>query len=389
MTIRELRDNRNKLLTDAQAILLASPDAEKRASANQMLADADLIEADIKSLEKIESVQTEERSRTAPARPIPGAVENEAKSETETEKRAFQRYIQFGETRTGVTTSSGAQLVPQAFYPVLTEAMKSYGSILNFVKQIDTDNGAPMKYATANDTGNLISVVGENTAVSETDPTISGSTISSDFLTTNAVQVSLAELQDSAFDLDAFIKDIFGKRYFRGLASMVTSGNGSNISSLVTGATLGATVAAPTATMVWADVVNLFAALDPAYETDAVFSMNSTTRGALLAITDTLGRPLYVPAPSANAFDMILGKRVVINPYQDAPTQGVADRFPVLYGDMSNYLLRNVKPGLEIRRLNERYMDAGAVGFIGFARAGGALLDAGTHPVLKLKIAHS
>jgi HK97 family phage major capsid protein len=398
MTIRELKENRSKLLLEAQAILLANPDAEKRTSAHKMIADADALEADITALEKVE---VEQRSATMPNRPNPEAAKTEDK--TTAEKRAFENYVRYGivspelrsnfETRDGlVTTSAGAggQFVPQGFYPLLTEAMKFYGNVLNVVKQIEVDNGAPTKYATVNDTGNLLSVVGEIVTVDEVDPnSISGSIISSDFLTTGVIKVSLAELGDSAFNLDEWIKNAFGKRYYRGLSQMVTAGSSSgNVGSLVTAATTGATLSDPTKIQ-WSDVVALYAALDPAYDADAKWTMNANTRGVLLATTDTLGRPLYIPAPTADTFDMVLGKPVVINPFLDNFTQGVADKFSIIYGDHSAYLLRNVKPGLSIMRLNERYMDQGAVGFIGFARAGGALLDAGTHPILKLKTAHS
>lgn len=393
MTINELRDNRNKLLHDAQQILLSAPDAEKRASAQKMLADADVLEADIAVLDKIEKIQGEERSRTAPARPVPGA--SNAGDGADAERRAFEHYIRTGEVRTvvGMTTgnSNGGQFVPQSFYPVLTEAQKSYGNILNVVKQIETADGSPMKYASANDTGNLLSLMTEDnsTAVSEADPTLGGGTLSSDWFSTGVIKVSLPELRDSAFDIEAFIRENFGKRYYRGLSQWVTAGNSSNVASIVTGATLGATQGDPTNPIKWSDVVALYAALDPAYEADAKFSMNSATRGVLLGITDTLGRPLYIPSPNAGGFDTILGKAVVINPFMDNSTQAGTDKYPLLYGDFSAYLLRTVRPGLEVVRLNERYMDSGSIGMVAFARAGGLVIDAGTHPILKYKVAHS
>ena len=40
---------------------------------------------------------------------------------------------------------------------------------------------------------------------------------------------------------------------------------------------------------------------------------------------------------------------------------------------------------LSIVRMNERYLDTGEVGFIGFARVGGFATDAGTHPIVTLQ----
>jgi HK97 family phage major capsid protein len=110
--------------------------------------------------------------------------------------------------------------------------------------------------------------------------------------------------------------------------------------------------------------------------------MNANTRGLLLAVTDSLGRPLYVPAPTANQFDTILGRKVVLNQYMDNATTG---KVAVQFGDFKQgYLLREVKPGLAIVRLNERFMDTLEVGFLGYCRAGGLVTDAGTHPIMNL-----
>ena len=389
MTLNEKRDLRNKLMKDAQELLLsvANPDAELRAKANAMVADADNIESDIVLLEKLAKAETEERSRTAPNRGVPGATTTKSEDKIAAEKRAFSDFIRFGstaglqETRE-LTTSNSGYLVPQAFYPILTEAQKSFGQILNVITQQDADNGAPMKYSTVSDVANVMTVLGEGTTdATEVDPTsITGAIINTDFCTTGVILISLPELQDSQFDLDSWIKSAFGKRYFRGMSNWVTNGNSSNIGSLKTSATVGHTTASTTV-IAWADVAAMYGSLDPAYEGNAKWSLNTTTRAQLLGVVDSLGRPLYVPAVTAESFDMLLGRPVILNQFLDNPGAG---NIPVMYGDHSAYLLRNVKPGLSITRLSERYLPSGNVGFIGFSRNGGALLQSTIPPVISL-----
>jgi HK97 family phage major capsid protein len=53
----------------------------------------------------------------------------------------------------------------------------------------------------------------------------------------------------------------------------------------------------------------------------------------------------------------------------------------VLFGDMSKYKLRKVKNGVTLMRLVERYADYLQVGFIGWGRFDGNVIDAGTHPI--------
>ena len=281
------------------------------------------------------------------------------------QRSKFTDFIRYGKRYEehrdiGTVTGSGGitggeQLVPQAFYPVLIEAQKAWGKLIGIINVKDTDTGAPMKYALDNDTGNLAHVLGEATEVAENDPALSGSMLSTDQCVTDLVKVSIPELQDSAFDIDKWLRDKFGKRYFRGLTSMITSGSylgspavAQNIQSIISGATTGCP-AASNSVLAYADIVDLWGALDPAYVENATWVMNSTTRSALMKVTDSLGRPLFIPNPVTGAFERLLGAPVVLNQYMDNIGAG---KVPIQFGDFKQgYLLRQVKPGLAIRPL--------------------------------------
>ncbi len=401
--IKELRDKRNKLLHDAQAILLkATVTAEELESARHMSAESDQLEERIAQAEALTAkIADDERSLPVP-RPHPGAGDGQA--DASENRKAFSDFIRYGvrsnrlngpfgspehrDITTEAGATGGAAFIPQEFYPVLTEAEKSWGQILTFLNNKETANGAPMKIAFSNDTGNLLNLDSEPSDMSEVEPSLSSLLLSTDPLKPDIIKITVEELQDSTFDLDAFVRNQFGKRYYRGLTNLVTNGSwigspaaAQNIEALLTAAYAGATSASATA-IAWADITATYGALDPAYEADAVWSFNSKTRALLLAVTDSLGRPLYIPAPTAESFDMILGKRVVLNQYMPNVTNSA---IPLLYGDFKQgYMLRQVKPGLAIIRLNERFMDTLEVGFLGYCRAGGVSTDAGTHPIVKL-----
>ncbi len=402
MDLQALKDQRNKLLHDAQALLLKDTvSAEDLVSARKMSDDASALEERISLLGGIGGELTEENRAVAPPRSQPGSG-NVDVDQGKQNRSKFERFIRYGERsdicrfsghdraeqRDLLTSAAAGAFVPQEFYPVLIEAKKAWGGILNELNMKPSDNGAPMKIPFSNDTGNLLTLDSEPSSMSELDPSLTAILLAVDNLKTDVVKVSLPELQDSFFDIDSFIRDQFGKRYYRGLTSLVTNGSwagsppaAQNIESITSAAVTGATSAASGA-IAWADITALYGSLDPAYEIDAVFSMNSKTRAYLLGVTDTLGRPLYIPAPTAGSFDMILGKRVVLNQYlPDIATTNVA----IQYGDFKQgYMLREVKPGLAIVRLNERYMDTLEVGFIGYCRAGGVGTNAGTNPIVNL-----
>lgn len=397
MTKKELQDKRNKLLADAQAIVLkADVTAEDRSTFDTMLADVATVEADIQRMEALES-----RAGSIP-RPVPGAgVDETPEARAKAEKRAFADFVVRGihapEQRDLTTASNSAgQFVPQAFYPQIIEAMKLWGDMVNVVRKVESDNGAPTKYATVNDTANLFYEVGENTAAATdgsmgTDPTIAGGLLSTSMLTRQPIIVSFAELQDSAFDLDAFVKNVIGKSYFRGLSSLIvngsTSGNIGSVLALASGAVYTTVPGASDTDQTeiqYPDITALWSKLDPAYLPNATWLMNNTTKGYLLGVRDTLGRPLYIPAPNAGAFDTLLGAPVRL--VQALPNR-VAGAMPILFGDFEQgYLLKTVKPGLAVMRLNERYAEKLSVGFVPYARCGGVLTDAGTHPIVGMKV---
>jgi HK97 family phage major capsid protein len=317
-------------------------------------------------------------------------------------KRNFERFVRYGapyqetEARDLITptTGTGYQFIPQAFYPVLTEAKKAWGNVIENVNLRETNDGAPMKIAFANDTGNLAQVLGEASPVSEEDPALASVLTNTDQCTTQLVKVSIPELQDSAFDIDKLVRDMFGKRYYRGLTSLITNGSSSgNIQSIISAA--GGMVDSLYSNGIgYEDLVAMYGALDPAYIETACWMMKSTTRAFLLGVKDGFGRPLYTPNPTSGQLDKLLGLPVVLNQYMDgiaASTSSPAvTNVPLLLGDFKQgYLLRLVKPGLAILRLNERFMDTLEVGFIGYFRAGAVATDAGTHPIIALNQASS
>jgi HK97 family phage major capsid protein len=381
MNLSDLIEKRSTLNLEASAFAKAdSITAEARTAFDKTVAEIALVSADIARMQQV--VKIDEEQRTVVARPA--IVVDEDKSVTE--KRAFRNYLLKGETRDLLTTNTGAAVIPQAFYGTLLEAKKSWGGITNLVKTIQTENGAPMKVSLANDTGSLLVPILEAVTVTEQDPTLSSVLLNSEELTTNAITLSIAMLQDSAFDVDGWIKAEFGKRYFRGLASLVTNGSTSgNIQSVTTGYTASNTVTTGTvATVKYADLVALFAAVDPAFTDSSTFTMNSNTRSVLMQIVDTLGRPIFLPAVASGAPDTLFGRPVVLNQFlPNVATGNVAIQFGS-YSD--GYLLRNVDPGLSVVRLNERYMDKLEIGFLGYARSGGIVTNPGVAPLANLAI---
>lgn len=397
MTILELRDKANKLLHDAQQVLLQDVvTPEQRANVNKMLSDVESIESDITNLEKIEARQKEERARTKPARGNPEGDSAVSGDKEERYKKAFADFVTRGENRMSAesrnilfeqrdlltSNANDAFPIPQAFYPTLIAAEKFVGGFPSAVtRKVTNNNGAPMKIALVNDTANQLVTMTEGVSLADTDPSFSGFILSTDTVAT-LVKASVQELQDSYFNLDTWLKDAFAVRYARGLDAYIVNGNGSNVQSISSGAPV--TVAAASSGPVYNDFVNVYGAQDEAYLPGSKWAMSQATRAYLLGQKDNYGRPLWNVSPNSGTLNQILGCDIVITPnlpYAANNTSTTATVNGVLFGDFtSGYVLRTDGP-LTVARLNERYLDSLEIGFIAYSRVGAAVTNAGTSPI--------
>jgi len=61
-------------------------------------------------------------------------------------------------------------------------------------------------------------------------------------------------------------------------------------------------------------------------------------------------------------------------------TSPASVRKTIVFGRLDKYLVRRVRE-MSVLRLVERFADYGQIGFLGFARYDGQLIDAGANPV--------
>ena len=120
--------------------------------------------------------------------------------------------------------------MPQGFLATLMETTRAYGSMLDpgFCTILDTDSGNAIPVPLEDDTSNAAAIVTEGTSLTtSTDATFSNVSLGA-FTYRSLVRVSLELLQDSAFDLEAYIARKLGIRLARGFNAHATTGTGRN-----------------------------------------------------------------------------------------------------------------------------------------------------------------
>lgn len=403
---RELREQRMKLTKEAHALLEGSITAETRAKFDQMMKDADAMKADIDRFELAEAA-VEDRGG-APPSDRPG-VGDPKKEKEERHRKLFRSYLingltgmdvddrtalqrEFRDLGTGggnALQGSGAGFfVPVGFVNEVETAMKYFGPMLDVSTIMTTASGQPMPYPTDNDTSNTGEQVDEGGQVTTQDVTISAVQFGAYKFSTKMIKVSLELLQDSAFDIEAFLKEKFAIRLGRIINTKATVGGGSTtIKGIITAATAGPTAvgsstndggSGTTANSIGSDdLIELEHSVDILYRRGAMYMMHDSTLKFIKKLKDKYGRPLWLPGLAVREPDTINGYGYAVN--NDMATIATGNK-TVAFGQLKKYVIRQVKE-LSVMRLDERYADYGQVAFIGFARYDGNLVDAGTGPV--------
>jgi HK97 family phage major capsid protein len=285
------------------------------------------------------------------------------------------------------TGAAGGYTVPTLLEDKIEVAMKFYGGILGNVGELVTSTGGPLNYPTSNDTNNVGQIIGQNTQVTTAAVAFNTVPFSSYIFCSNSVLIPLALLQDSQFPIDDLIAEKLGQRMGRLLNNKLTVGAGTTepLGIVPAAVAAGLTYVAPTGSttsLIYDDLVNLEHTVDPAYRPKSKYMFCDLTLKALKKMKDTQNRPLWQAGLTASfqtgAPQTILDHEYVIN--NDMPVMA-ANAQSIVFGDLTKYKHRKVAGGITLLRLVERYADFLQVGILGFLRADGNLLDAGTHPI--------
>lgn len=288
-----------------------------------------------------------------------------------------------------VANPAAGYFVPQGFSYEFDEALKQTGGMIEACRNYATDSGNPLLWPMVDDTANKAVIVGEGQPFAGLNPSVTHLTLNA-YKYGTLVQATIEQMEDSAFDIEKWLKDEFVVRFERGVNYDLTNGNGSTApKGIVNAISTFVTSTGTPSTLVYDDLVNTLHATDPMYRRDksCKWMFNDDTVRAIRLIKDNFGHPIFQTDPTGNLPDRILGFEHVVN--QDLPIIGSGSppaSGPIgLFGAFNRYVIRKVN-GLMVQRLNERYADQGLVGFLGWARYDGNLVTASSKAIVGLNV---
>lgn len=305
----------------------------------------------------------------------------------------------------GAAGTAGGFLIPTGFQREIILAMKYAGPMVDdaVVRVLPTDSGAPLPIPTVNDVDNIGELIGEGASANQADVAVGMGLLGSFKFSSKIVKCSLELLNDSAFDLDQWLTDLFAIRFGRVLNSYFTTGSGtSEPHGIVTDAVAAGNLVTAQGsyssdgigganTIGVDDLINLQHAVDPLYRRDPScrYMFSDGTLRSIKSLKDKFGRSLWLPAVSGSAPETILGFPYSVNPWMDSLQTSLSSpattKNTVLFGPTNYFIYRRVKD-MAVLRLSERYAEFGVVGFLAWMRGDGALITAtGSKPIAVLQ----
>jgi len=349
-----------------------------------------------------------------------GVSRDELDSRKDQHERAFKSYLRHGvaglngeERRNLVETrvandanalytvggaSNAGYLVPQGFWHNLQTALKQFGGLLELANIVETSTGNPMPWPTVDPTSIVGNYVGaQGTQLGFQDYVFGQGMMNAWTITSNVALASVEAINDSAFDIETFVRTRIGESIGRFVAAELYTGTGSSaLLGLTTAITaygvktgaqggiyqpgaggtvtkLGSGTAVnklTSGTPGWDDIVGMTAKVDPAYRASGrcTWVMNDTTLWNIRSITDTQGHPLWNPNVQVGADDRVYGYPVKIDQNAGNISTTLNTVGGLLFGDFQTCMVVRQVNQASVMRLDERYADFLQVGFLGFVR---------------------
>lgn len=276
--------------------------------------------------------------------------------------------------------AAGGYLVPTGWGGQLLEALAAFGGMRNVATVISTAGGNPIPWPTVDETAVEGEIVAESTQASAGDFTFGTTNMGASKFSSKIVTIPFELLQDQGpgIDIEGFTRRALATRIARITNRKFTTGSGTNEpQGAVTAAGVGKAGATGQATSVTPDdLIDLEHSIDPAYRSmpGCRWMWHDTTLRQLKKLKDSQNRPLWLPGYDTKEPDTFLGYRYQIN--QHMP-QMAASAKSILFGDLSQYLIRDVMQVTLFRFDDSAFVTKGQIGFLAWSRHDGRLVSAG------------
>lgn len=196
-----------------------------------------------------------------------------------------------------------------------------------------------------------------------------------------AVKITEELLYDSAFPIDTYITQQFGKAIANAEEDAFLNGNGTGKPTGIFDATNGGTVVDAAGNKIASDdIFTLIYALKRPYRKNAEFIMNDATLAAIRKLKDANNQYIWQPSYQAGEPDRLAGYPVNTSAYAPKAEAGKA---AIAFGDYKYYNIGD-RGSRSFQELRELFAGNGMIGYVAKERVDGKLTLKEAVQILKL-----
>ena len=390
MTILELREKRNTAWKAAKAFLEShrtdkgTLNAEDDATYNRMEEEINALSNEIRRLERQEQMEAElNKPVNTPltSKPGMGKADGEEKKTGKASKEyknamldAFRsNFKRVSNILQEGVDSDGGYLVPDEYDSRMIDVLTEENIMRRLGHTITTSGQHKINIAATKPAASWIE---EGGALSFGDATFAQILLDAHKLHV-AIKVTEELLYDSAFNLENYIIEQFGKALANAEEDAFLNGDGVGKPLGLFAETGGGTVAETlTAAIKSDDIISLVYALKRPYRKNASFIINDKNLAVLRKLKDNNGAYIWQPSYQAGEPDRLLGYAVHTSAY--APEDAIA------FGVYSYYNIGD-RGSRSFAELRELFAGNGMIGYVAKERVDGKLILPEAVQILKLK----
>lgn len=388
--LRQLQETRAARYADVCRLRDEAKDremtAEERANWDKLVKDVSDLDSQIESEKRFLALQANEAQKQEP---------REKEDRKSVEGRALRKFLLgsqlneeelralYPENREGITpgVSNAQVIIPTTLSGQIEKALGGAQGLLSAVSTFTTSNGGDLTFPTVNDLAAKAKIVAEYQKSAKNNKQFGTLTFKAYTYRTDIIPISEELLQDAAFDIEGEIVNLLSDQFTRGLNYDFTNGStDKEIKGILAEATA---VNAASAAVEFDNLIDLMKSVKAGYQPNAKWMFNSNTLAELMKLKDGNDQYIWQPAVANAVAATIWGKQYILNDDMPDIASGAE---PITYGDHSKYKVRYIK-GYTAKRFAELYAEYLSIGFMGWGRCDAHLMDAGTHPIVKLKLA--
>lgn len=365
----EILEERGRLVNQMQELSAAHPDgfdSETKEKYDRLSAKQQELKDTADRLYNEEKLAAEMAATRKPVKPEAAPVTDG--------KKAFENYLRKGTISNALevgTVGEGGYLTHDEFNNELLRVREKFNPFRSVCRTIRTTGDHNIRVEASTGTASWIDEEGTYTA---SDPAFTQVTLNA-YKLTRLVLVSEELLQDSDFDIAAYLAEEFGRSFARAEELAFIQGSGTlQPTGMQTGAGSVTRTESPLQATVTANtLLDAYYGLGEVYRMDATWLFNDATVRSIRGITDANDNFIWQPGLQAGQPDRVLGRPYIVSEHMPAAGESPLQS-PVIFGDMRNYVIAD-RTGFSVQRLNELYAATGQVGFRAWSRVDGKVVQ--------------